>query len=68
MPGSAREVSNAIEEGIDFLWLSNPNRFIGKDNVEAVEVTKMELGEADPQVEENLFQLKILNIKLMLTL
>ena len=47
MPGSAREVSNAIEEGIDFLWLSNPNRFIGKDNVEAVEVTKMELGEAD---------------------
>ena len=32
MPGSAREVSNAIEEGIDFLWLSNPNRFIGKDN------------------------------------
>ena len=24
MPGSAREVSNAIEEGIDFLWLSNP--------------------------------------------
>ena len=47
MPGSAREVSNAIEEGIDFLWLSNPNRFIGKDNVEAVEVTKMELGESD---------------------
>ena len=47
MPGSAREVSNAIEEGIDFLWLSNPNRFIGTDNVEAVEVTKMELGEAD---------------------
>ena len=46
MPGSAREVSNAIEEGIDFLWLSNPNRFIGKDNVEAVEVTKMELGKA----------------------
>ncbi len=47
MPGSAREVSNAIEEGIDFLWLSNPKRFIGKEKVEAVEVIKMELGDAD---------------------
>ena len=47
MPGSAREVSNAIEEGIDFLWLSNPKKFIGRTQVEAVEVTKMELGESD---------------------
>ena len=47
MPGSAREVSNAIEEGIEFLWLSNPKKFIGRTHVEAVEVTKMELGEAD---------------------
>ena len=47
MPGSAREVSNAIEEGIEFLWLSNPKKFIGRTQVEAVEVTKMELGEAD---------------------
>jgi glutamate synthase (NADPH/NADH) small chain len=47
MPGSAREVSNAIEEGIEFLWLSNPKKFIGKTQIEAVEVTKMELGEPD---------------------
>ncbi len=47
MPGSAREVSNAIEEGIEFLWLSNPKKFIGRTQVEAVEVTKMELGESD---------------------
>ena len=47
MPGSAREVSNAIEEGIEFLWLSNPKKFIGKTYVEGVEVIKMELGEAD---------------------
>ena len=47
MPGSAREVSNAIEEGIEFLWLSNPKKFIGTTQVEAVEVTKMELGESD---------------------
>ena len=39
-------VSNAIEEGIEFLWLSNPKKFIGRTQVEAVEVTKMELGEA----------------------
>ena len=47
MPGSAREVSNAIEEGIEFLWLSNPKKFIGRTQVESVEVTKMELGESD---------------------
>ncbi len=47
MPGSAREVSNAIEEGVEFLWLSSPNKFIGKQKVEGVEVTKMKLGEPD---------------------
>ncbi len=47
MPGSAREVSNAIEEGVEFLWLSNPNKFIGKQKVESVEVIKMKLGEPD---------------------
>jgi glutamate synthase (NADPH/NADH) small chain len=47
MPGSAREVSNAIEEGVEFLWLSNPNKFIGKQKVENVEVIKMKLGEPD---------------------
>ena len=47
MPGSAREVANAIEEGVEFLWLSSPNKFIGKQKVESVEVSKMELGEPD---------------------
>jgi glutamate synthase (NADPH/NADH) small chain len=47
MPGSAREVRNAIEEGVEFLWLSNPNKFIGKQKVESVEVIKMKLGEPD---------------------
>ena len=68
MPGSAREVSNAIEEGIDFLWLSNPNRFIGTDNVEAVEVTKMELGEADSSGRRKPVPIKNSEYKLMLTL
>ena len=47
MPGSAREVGNAIEEGVEFLWLSSPNKFLGKNKVEAVEVQKMKLGNPD---------------------
>lgn len=47
MPGSAREVGNAIEEGVDFVWLTSPKSFIGKTKVEAVEVNKMKLGEPD---------------------
>ena len=47
MPGSAREVGNAIEEGVDFVWLTSPKRFLGKEKVEEVEVNKMILGEPD---------------------
>ena len=47
MPGSAREVGNAIEEGVEFLWLSSPKKFIGQKNVKAVEVQKMILGDPD---------------------
>ena len=47
MPGSAREVGNAIEEGVEFVWLSSPKSFIGTKKVEAVEVNKMKLGEPD---------------------
>ena len=47
MPGSAREVGNAIEEGVEFVWLSSPKSFIGSTKVEAVEVHKMKLGDPD---------------------
>ena len=47
MPGSAREVGNAIEEGVEFIWLTSPKSFIGNSKVEAVEVNKMKLGEPD---------------------
>ena len=47
MPGSAREVGNAIEEGVDFIWLTSPKSFVGGSKVEAVEVNKMKLGEPD---------------------
>ena len=57
MPGSTREVGNAIEEGVEFIWLANPKSFIGEEKVRAVEVNKMKLGEPDssgrrsPEVE-----------------
>ena len=47
MPGSAREVGNAIEEGVEFIWLSSPKNFLGQDKVQEVEVNKMILGEPD---------------------
>ena len=47
MPGSAREVGNAIEEGVDFVWLTSPKSFVGSTKVEAVEVNKMKLGDPD---------------------
>ena len=47
MPGSAREVKNAIEEGVEFIWLSSPKKFLGQNIVQQVEVNKMKLGEPD---------------------
>ena len=47
MPGSAREVGNAEEEGVEFVWLTSPKSFVGSTKVEAVEVNKMKLGDPD---------------------
>jgi len=47
MPGSAREVANAEEEGVEFIWLSSPKKFIGTGKVENVIVDKIKLGEPD---------------------
>ncbi|MCH8684043.1 NAD(P)-dependent oxidoreductase [Pedomonas mirosovicensis] len=47
MPGSMREVKNAEEEGVEFVWLSAPEAFHGKDKVEAVQVIRMRLGSPD---------------------
>tara|TARA_B100000700_G_scaffold143244_1_gene159214 strand:+ start:288 stop:1727 length:1440 start_codon:yes stop_codon:yes gene_type:complete len=47
MPGSAREVLNAEEEGVEFVWLSNPKKFQGINKVENVLVDKMKLGDPD---------------------
>jgi glutamate synthase (NADPH) small chain len=47
MPGSAREVGNAIEEGVEFIWLTSPKSFKGDKKVTAIEVNKMKLGDPD---------------------
>ena len=46
MPGSQREVQNAEEEGVEFVWLTAPKGFTG-DSVEGVMVQKMRLGAPD---------------------
>ena len=47
MPGSQREVFNAIEEGIEFNWLTLPINFIGNKKIEIVKTVKMHLGSPD---------------------
>ena len=47
MPGSAREVHNAEEEGVEFIWLSNPKKFIGTSQISSVLVESIKLGEQD---------------------
>jgi glutamate synthase (NADPH/NADH) small chain len=46
MPGSQREVQNAEEEGVEFVWLAAPAGFEG-DTVTGVHVQKMRLGAPD---------------------
>ena len=58
MPGSAREVANAEEEGVEFVWLSSPKEFKGKNKIENVVVNQIQLGEPDetgrrrPEIKE----------------
>ena len=47
MPGSAREVANAEEEGVEFIWLSSPKEFKGINKIEKLIVDKIKLGEPD---------------------
>jgi glutamate synthase (NADPH/NADH) small chain len=47
MHGSQREVQNAEEEGVEFVWLSAPRAFMGSTDVTGVMVQKMRLGEPD---------------------
>ena len=58
MPGSAREVANAEEEGVEFVWLSSPKEFKGTNKIENLIVNQIELGKPDdsgrrrPEIKE----------------
>ncbi len=65
MPGSAREVANAEEEGVEFVWLSSPKEFKGKNKIENLVVNQIKLGEPDesgrrkPEIKEgSAFEIK----------
>ena len=47
MPGSLREVKNAEEEGVEFVWLAAPEAFLGDDTVTGVRAVRMKLGLPD---------------------
>lgn len=47
MPARREEIEHALEEGIEFLLLTNPVKILGQKHVEGMEVIKMELGDED---------------------
>jgi glutamate synthase (NADPH/NADH) small chain len=47
MPGSQREVKNAEEEGVEFIWQAAPEAFLGDDAVTGVRAVHMHLGVPD---------------------
>ncbi len=47
MPGSKREVANAKEEGVAFLWNRQPVEIVGNGKVEGIKLVTTKLGEPD---------------------
>lgn len=59
MPGSAREVTNAEEEGVVFEWLSSPKSlFVEDGKIRGVNVAKMRLGERDAAGRQSIDEIK----------
>ncbi len=47
MPGSMREVTYAEEEGVEFVWLTAPEAYLGDGDVRAVRAVRIRLGAPD---------------------
>jgi glutamate synthase (NADPH/NADH) small chain len=47
MPGSQREVGNAEDEGVEFVWLAAPQAFEAGERVTGVRAHQMRLGAPD---------------------
>ncbi len=58
MPGSIREVKNAEEEGVEFVWLSAPEAFLGDATVTGVRAARMRLGLPDASGRQSVEQIE----------
>jgi len=60
MPARREEVHHAMEEGIEFNFLTNPVEFIGDENgnVAAMRCVKMQLGEPDEKGRQKTFTIE----------
>ena len=47
MPGSAKEVNHAIEEGVEFIFNAQPRRLLGNGSIKQLEIIKTKLGDVD---------------------
>ena len=47
MPGSQREVFHAEEEGVEFVWLAQPEAFLGDSRIKGVRAQRVHLGMPD---------------------
>ena len=47
MPGSVKEIKHAMEEGVEFLFNSQPLEIIGNGTVRQLKIGKTKLGKAD---------------------
>ena len=47
MPGSQREVENAIEEGVDFMWQTLPIEYLGSHKIQQTKIINTILGSPD---------------------
>jgi glutamate synthase (NADPH/NADH) small chain len=47
MPAYAHEYREAVDEGVEFRWLTNPVRFVGRGRLRGVECERMRLGAPD---------------------
>ena len=59
MPGSAREVKNAEEEGVTFKWLSAPKNLVIEDGkITGINIIKMRLTDADETGRQGIEEIK----------
>ena len=66
MPARIEEIQHAKEEGIEFIFLANPVKYIGDDenNVKGIELVRMKLGQPDESGRKSPIPIKKSNFTL----